>query len=601
MSNTQKNEISFRVAGENGDGIFSAGDVFSKLCTRSGLNVHAYRSYQSVIRGGHVNYSVRAANWECRAPADNIDILVAIRGDSFIVDAPMMSKNGIILYDSKGFRIKENEVNVAEGVKVVDIPAVELASKFSDLKIVANTVFIGAVAALFDMDFSVYEQMLMDQFGGKGQETVDMNASAAKAGYDWAKENLKPIDHNVEYKPNPTGKMFIGGNESLALGMVNGGLQYFAWYPMTPASPVGQFLASYGSKVGVIVKQMEDEINVSNAVIGASFAGARSACATSGGGFALMTEAIGFSSMAELPVVYIEVARTGPSTGLPTKTEQGDLNQLLGASQGDFPRAIIAQVSIDDGFYLGQEALNIADRYQMPVLIASDLYLGEHFESIDEFDWDRIPIERGKLITEDIDPENLPYQRYKLTEDGISPRTIPGVKYGQHDAGSDEHDEYGKLVSDIRAGYPEAIEVRLQQMDKRMGKLERLREEFPAPTVEGATVDESDVLIVGWGSTLDTIREAREVLEKTHGKKCSHLHIKYILPFKSKETLEILENFKSKGKPIVIVEVNYTGQMRRHIRAETGFHIEHFVRKYDGESLLPKEIVEGVLNTFAKS
>lgn len=599
MTENLKNEISFRVAGKNGDGIFSAGDVFSKICTRSGLNVHAYRSYQSVIRGGHVNYSVRAANWECRAPADEIDILIAIQKDAFVVDVPMMSKGGIVLFDSKGYRIKESDAVVPEGVKLVDMPASELASQYSDLKIVANTVFTGAVVALFDMDFSVYEQMLTDQFSYKGQETVDMNVNAAKAGYNWAKENMNPIKHSVKLNPEGTKRMFIGGNESLALGMVNGGLQFFAWYPMTPASPVGQYLASYGTKAGVVVKQMEDEINVSNSVVGASFAGARSATATSGGGFALMTEAIGFASMAELPVVYIEVARAGPSTGLPTKTEQGDLNQLFGASQGDFPRAIIAQVSIEDGFYLGQEALNIADKYQMPVLIASDLYLGEHFESIENFDWDRIPIERGKLITEDLTEDDMPYQRYKLTEDGVSPRTIPTVKFGQYDASSDEHDEDANLVSDIRAGYPEAVEVRIQQMDKRMGKMEALRAELPPPIFEGSSAEESDVLIVSWGSTLDTIREARKLLEDNHGKKTSNMHIKYVLPFKVKETLEILEEFKAKGKTIVMVEVNYTGQMRRHIRAETGFYIENFIRKYDGEALLPKEVVEGVLNTLS--
>ncbi len=593
MSEEYVNEISFRISGRNGDGIFSAGDVFSKICSRSGLNVHGYRSYQSVIRGGHVNYSVRAANWEVRAPADHIDILISIREDGFLVDAPMMSKNGIILYDSKGFRIKQDKVVVPEGVKVVDMPAAEIAAKYSDLKIIANTVLIGAVVALFDLDFGVYEKMIRDQFSHKGDETINVNISAAKEGYEWAKSHMDPIKHNVKLDLTKKPKMFIGGNEALALGLVNGGLQFFGWYPMTPASPVGQYLAAHGVKAGVVVKQMEDEINVANSVVGAGFAGARAATATSGGGFALMTEAIGFAGMAEIPTVFIEVARGGPSTGLPTKTEQGDLRQVLGASQGDYPRAIIAQTSVEDGVYLGTEALNIAEKYQMPVIVISDLYLGEHFETIPEPEWDRIPIERGKLILEDLTEDQLPYKRFLLTEDGISPRTIPGVANGQYDAGSDEHDEYGKLISDVRAGYPDSLVIRKQQMNKRMKKMEVLLKELPAPVVEGHSADDSDVLIVGWGSTYDTIAEARSHMEK-EGIKTSQLHIKYIEPFHSKEVGEILHEFGEKGKTIIMVEVNYTGQMAKHIRGETGFNIEKKVLKYDGEALLASEIVAGV-------
>ncbi len=586
-----KNEISLRVAGENGDGVFSSGETFAKICSRSGLNVHGSRSYQSIIRGGHVSYSIRAANHQVKACANYIDVLIAIRKDSFIVDTPMLTKGSIILYDSVGSRIDNPEV--PEGVKLIDIPAAEIARKYSTKKIMKNTVFMGAAIGLYNLDLDIYIELIKHTFGRHGDEVVKANISAAREGFEWAKKNTEPIEHNIKIDKNAK-KYYIGGNEAIAFGMLNGGLQSFAWYPMTPASPVGHFISKYGPLTGCIVKQMENEVNVANYVVGAAFAGARSATATSGGGFALMTEAIGMAGMMELPAVFIEVARGGPSTGLPTRTEQGDLNQLLGASQGDYPRAIIAQVSVEDGFYLGQEALNIAEKYQIPVLIASDLYMGEHFETIDKFDFDRIPIERGKLILDELPEDMQPYMRYKDVEDGISPRTIPGVVGGQYDAGSDEHDEYGHLISDRRAGYPEAVEARKVQMRKRMRKVEKLIDELPAPKVEGYSSDEAKVLFVGWGSTYDIIKEARETFEN-EGIKTAQLHIKYIVPFHGKEVGEILREYESKGVRIILVENNYTAQMGRHIRAETGFEIKEKFLSYDGEYILPRDIVNDIL------
>ncbi len=582
------NEINIRISGQNGDGIFSSGETLAKICSRSGLVVHGSRSYQSIIRGGHVSYSVRAANHEVRAPADYIDVLIALRGDSFLVDVPLMMKSGgIVLFDSKGSRIKNTDA--PDGVILVDMPASEIASRFSDLKIMMNTVLVGASIALYNLDLSIFTDLLAHTFVNKSAEVISTNISAAEAGYKWAKENVKLIEHDITFTTG-TETIFLGGNEALALGMLNSGLQSFAYYPMTPATPVGLWLSKYGPMSGCTVKQMEDEINVANYAVGAGYAGARSACATSGGGFALMTEAIGFAAMIEAPVVFIEVARGGPSTGLPTKTEQGDLNQLFGASQGDFPRAIIAQTGVKDGFYLGHEALNIAEKYQIPVLIASDLYMGEHFETLEDLDFDKIPIERGKLIMDTIPEDQRPYKRYIDTEDGISPRTIPGVEGGQHDAGSDEHDEFGNLVSDRRSGYPEAIEVRIQQMKKRMKKMDYLLKELPAPQVEGASADEAKILVVGWGSTLDTIREARSQLEK-EGVKTAQLHIKYVLPFHADEVKEILNTYNDKGVKILMVEANFTGQMARYIRAETSFEIKEKYLRYEGENMLPREVL----------
>ena len=585
-------EISIRIAGQNGDGIFSSGDTLAKVCSRSALQVHGSRLYQSVIRGGHVSYSVRAANHEVQAPADYIDLLIALRKDSFEVDVSMLKDGSVVLYDAQGSRIREDATTPATelGARLLDIPAMALAREIDpSLKVLRNTVFVGAAIALYGLDLQILKDMLQDTFGHKGDEVVGINVSAAEAGFNWVKENGHSVNHEVTLG-RATENVILGGNEALAFGMLNGGLQSYAWYPMTPASPIGNFLSKYGPMHGCVVKQMEDEVNVANFAVGAGYAGSRSACATSGGGFALMTEAVGFAAMIEAPVVMIEVARGGPSTGLPTKTEQGDLNQLYGASQGDYPRAIIAQSGVAEGFYLGQEALNIAEKYQMPVLISSDLYMGEHFETLPELDYDRIPIDRGNLITDKVPDDFL---RYKVTDDGISPRVIPGVKGGRYDAGSDEHDETGKLISDWRAGYPEAIEMRKKQMKKRMTKVETLLKELPAPEVDGHNAGEADILLVSWGSTLDTIREARSTLEKD-GVKTAHLHLKYIHPFHGEEVNKILTEYENSGKKILMIEANYSGQMQRHIKAETGFDIKDHYRRYDGEYILPRDIVQVV-------
>lgn len=580
-------EISIRLSGRNGDGIFSQGEALAKICTRSGLQVHGSRNYQSIIRGGHVSYSIRAAKNGVRAPADFIDVLIALREDSFIVDAmQMMKSGGFVLYDAQGSRIKDPQV--PEGVNLIDIPAWEITQRYSKLRILMNTVFIGAAVALYGLDIEIHKNLIIEFFSKK-PNVIEMNLSAATDGYNFIIEKGLRIEHNIEFIPT-SNTIYIGGNEALALGMLNGGLQSFAWYPMTPASSVGIFLAKYGPQAGCVVKQMEDEINVANFAVGAGYAGARSATATSGGGFALMTEAVGLAAMLETPVVFIEVSRGGPSTGLPTKQEQGDLNQLLGASQGDFPRAIIAQTSVEDGFYLGQEALNIAEKYQIPVLISSDLYLGEHFETLPELDYNRIPIERGELISDEVPEDLLPYKRYKITESGISPRVIPGTINGMHDAGSDEHDEFGVLVSDSRCGYPEMNEVRIQQMQKRMRKMDGLLKELDAPVVEGSNSTDADILIVGWGSSFNTIREARSIIE-ADGIKTAQLQIKYIMPFHAYEVGSILKEYKRKGVKILLIEGNFTAQMGRYIRAETGFEIKDKYLRYDGEYILPREVV----------
>jgi len=359
---------------------------------------------------------------------------------------------------------------------------------------------------------------------------------------------------------------------------------------MTPASGILHWLAANGPKQGVVVKQAEDELAVINMAIGAAHAGARAMCATSGGGFSLMVEALGEAGMTETPVVVINVQRTGPSTGLPTKTEQGDLNLVLGAGQGDWPRAVLAPRNAPESFESVWRAFNLAEVYQTPVIVLSDLYLGEGNRTVERGAFDfNVPILRGFLQAQDGDPKA--YRRYRYTESGISPRAFPGMKGYQFVAGTDEHMESGVLISDVLAGVPEWVEERRKMMEKRMRKLEGLRRELRPPELWGPA--DADLTIVSWGSTQGAVREAIGRLSAA-GHRVNSLEFSDLFPFRVEETQELLEG----AKRTLCVEGNYTGQFARLLRAETGYKVDELLAKYDGEPIEPREVVARALQVM---
>src|SRR3989475_38297 len=363
------------------------------------------------------------------------------------------------------------------------------------------------------------------------------------------------------------------GNEAICLGALAAGVKFLAQYPMTPASSILHWMASHGPPHGVVVKQVEDELSAMNMAVGAGFAGVRSMTATSGGGFSLMVEAIGQAGMTETPLVAVLVQRSGPSTGLPTKTEQGDLNLALGAGQGDWPRAILAPRNAPECFTAIVKAFNLAEVYQTPVIVMSDLYLGEGFRTVERSELDfNVPILRGFLAD---GGDGKSYKRYQFTESGISPRAFPGMKGYQFTAGTDEHREKGILISDVLAGIPEWIEERRKMMDKRMRKLEGMRHELSPPELWGAAG--ADLTIVSWGSTAMTVREAIIRLA-AKGYKVNALEFFDIYPFKAEETQEILDRVEK----TLCVEGNFMGQFAHLLRAETGYKVDHMLTQYDG-------------------
>jgi 2-oxoglutarate ferredoxin oxidoreductase subunit alpha len=579
-------EFTVGIGGAAGDGLDKSGDTLAKSVSRLGLHVCAYNSYQSIIRGGHIWLRVRIAEEKAYSHGDHLNLLIALNQDTVERHAREVEPGGAVLYNSDRFTCETSLLR--DGVVGLPVPVNEITKPLGRvLPIMQNTVLLGALIYLVRLEFDSTVGVLADTFGHKGQAVIDQNVKILRGGFDYAKEHFVPLMKDA-WKFSRIRRPFVTGNELFALGAVMAGCKFYSAYPMTPASSILHWMASHGEKCGVVVKQCEDELAVVNMAIGAGHAGVRAMCGTSGGGFALMTEAIGMAGMIEAPVVVVEVQRGGPSTGIPTKTEQGDLNQVFGASQGDFPRVIIAPLETYDCFWCAVEAFNLAEKYQLPVLIISDLLVSEHPETIepDDLRYD-VPIERGELMTEWPRGNGL-YKRYANTPSGVSPRVLPGTEGAEYVAATDEHDEEGILISDVFTSPP----VRRKIMEKRMKKMELVLKEIKAPVLEGPA--DAPVTLVGWGSTGGVIREARQLLA-AEGIRTNQLQIKYLNPFHSKEVTEILK----KSKKIICVEVNYSGQFARFLRAETGITVHDKILKYDGEPFEPRIISEEVKRIVA--
>lgn len=571
-------DVTIGIGGAAGDGIDKSSETLAKTAARSGLYAYGFNSYQSVIRGGHIWLRLRLAENKVSSQGDHLNALIALNQDSIERHAPEVEPGGAILFNADKLKVN---IPIRDNVLTVPLPVAQLLKPFAPVApVMQNTVAVGALIFLFSLDFDTASGVLADTFSHKGKAVVDQNVGILKAGFEYAKEHFVPLGH--QWKFSGKRRPYVTGNEAFSIGAVAAGCRFYSAYPMTPASGILTWMAEHSERCGVVVKQMEDELAVANVAIGAGYAGARAMCATSGGGFALMTEAIGMAGMIEAPVVFIEVQRGGPSTGIPTKQEQADLNQVYGASAGDFPRIIIAPADTADCFDSSVEAFNLAEKYQCPVIIISDLLLSEHPETVEpeRFKAD-VPIDRGALI-KDVG-KNGQYKRYQFTPSGISPRALPGTANGMYIAPTDEHDEEGILISDVFCNPA----IRRKIAEKRMKKLALALKDLPAPRLEGPA--DAEVTLIGWGSTAGVIREAVEQLNAS-GTRANQLHFKYLLPFHQKEAIDILK----KCKRTICVEMNSTGQFARHLRAETSHAVSDKILKYDGEPLEPGGIAAQV-------
>lgn len=569
-------EVVMRVGGAAGDGVQSAGLIIAKSFSRSGLHVNTYNYYQSIIRGGQSWYQIRASDRRVKSQGDGLDILIALNKDALERHTnPMINEGGASPLGKDGIAIFDSSLSdyKKEDVQYVSMPLGEIASKHSKNALMKNTVAIGAAMAAINMDFNVLADVIRDQFGNKG-EVAEENVRAAKEGYDYYTNNFKKL--NIKLKTSNKKYYLISGGESLGLGAVNAGLKMYIGYPMTPASSALHYLANHEKDFGIFVKIPEDEISAINMAIGANYAGVRAMTGSSGGGFSLMVEALGMAGMMEVPLVVYESQRAGPSTGLPTKTEQGDLNLVLGASQGDFQRIVLAPRNVEDVFYLTREALNLAEIYQTPVIIMSDLYIAEHYETVEKFDLN-FKIERGKIAQ----PNLKGYKRYEYTPDGISYRAIPGTPGLMHNEDSDEHNEYGDVVSDAVTDPT----LRVESMKKRMRKLDAyIKTMPPTPTYR---YDDAEYAVVQWGGTQGVVEEAVDMLREK-GYKVGVVEINRPYPM-NPDIGKLLQG----KKKIVVVEANYTGQMNKLLRSEFLVKTD-LITKYDGESFYPGALADEI-------
>ena len=575
-----KDSLTIRIGGEAGMGLESSGAGFSKALTRGGLYVFGLPDYYSRIRGGHNFYSIRTARQPLYSHAEPVHLLLALDVETIRRHVGSIVPGGGIVYDAK--EELPDELRRAD-VGFFPIPLSALAEEKGGRDVMRNTLALGAAAGLIGFDPTYIESVIRDNFGRKGDAVVDANLRVAQAGVEAAEPFKADFAFRMEAVPDAPPRMILNGNDAFALGALAGGCRFVSAYPMTPGSPVLHWFAAHAEKYGVVTKHAEDEIAAVNMAIGAAHVGARAMVPTSGGGFSLMVEALGLAGITETPVVIYNAQRPGPATGLPTRTEQADMLFMLHASQGEFPRFLLAPGTVEESFQIGWQVFNLAERYQTPALVMSDHYLAVGYRTVeaDALDFDTVTIDRGELLTkEDLDKLEEPYLRYKITESGVSPRALPGHPNAVWVSSSNEHYESGAIT--------EEADMRVAQVDKRARKLAGMAREVPGLTSYGP--DEADVTLLCWGSTYGPLREAVDRLNADQPGQANLLHFAGLHPFPLKATEQAL----AKAKRTIVVEGNSTGQFETLLRTRTGRSMDGAMLKYDGRAFTPEHIIREI-------
>ncbi len=567
-------DFAVMAGGAAGQGIQFLGQILAKAIASGGYYVFADQDYESRVRGGHNFFRVRASDNEVSALSEQLDILIALNRETIELHSKEIKDNGLTLFDQKQAGVSP------EGNNYFNIPLTKIAEEAAGSRLMTNTVAAGAVFGLAECDLDLLVKVLEKELARAGEGVMAGNVAAARAGYLFAEQNpRKSAGQTLKRLPKKAPRMLLNGNEALSLGAMAGGCKFMTGYPMTPASSIMEFLAGKGRQYNIVTIHVEDEISAINMAVGAGFTGVRSMTATSGGGFALMIEGLALAGMTETPVVIVLGQRPGPATGLPTRTEQGELWFALHAGHGEFPRAILAPATTEDAFWTTIKAFNLAEKYQTPVIILIDHHLATSYKTVVKFNLKEVEIDRGALLSAEEASRIADYRRHFVTDSGISPRALPGQVKALVVTDSDEHDEGGHMIEDA--------ETRNQQNEKRLRKLNGMRTEVGPPLFNEQSG--AELMLIGWGSTYGAISEAVQVLRE-NGIKANHLHFTELWPFPIERVIPTL----NKSTKSIVIENNATGQLAQLIRRETGCKVSGHILKYDGRPFSPQYIVDAL-------
>ena len=546
------------IGGEAGQGLATIGELLAKALVRNGYSLITTSTYESRVRGGHSTVALRVSAEKVASPSESFDLLVALNPESVKLHRKELSAQGLIILDET-FQVDDEAC--------IRVPFKELAKgKFS------NIAAVGVVGFLLGLEEQSLLGVLVDFFGKKKPQLAGENRETLAKAFRWAAQLPSSFHRKFALISDPAPRLVMNGNQAIALGALSAGVKFCSFYPMSPATSIAIGLIRKARQMGLVVEQAEDEIAAINMALGASFAGAPSMVATSGGGFALMVEAVSLTAVSETPLVIVVAQRPGPATGLPTRTEQADLEFVLHAGHGEFPRAIFAPGTVEECFHLTRKAFELAERYQGPMFLLTDQFLADSYRAVVPFDLKSLsPIQPGSE-----DDISSPYHRYTITESGVSPRLLPGRSEHLVVADSHEHTENGHITEDPS--------VRKLMVEKRLRKLEAIRAETIPPDTDGDVNPE--LLLISWGSSGGAVSEAASRM-RSEGMSVSTLHFSQVWPLISEQFRDHLEA----AKEVVCVEDNATGQLANLIHRVTGFQMAKRVLRYDGLPLTPESIL----------
>lgn len=573
-------QVSWKIAGQQGEGIESAGELLAQGLAQRGFQLYGYRVFSSRIRGGHADYNLRISSTPIASIADHVDVLIALDQESIGLCGSELTEGGLIVADEKFGPLLPTGLSA----RMITVPLTELAQGAGNSKI-KNVVAIGVTAALLGLETTSWETPLREEFKSKGEALLQANLSAMQIGWTYLQEKFSYLFG--AYSPTEgdgVPRFYMIGNEAISRGAIDAGARFMAAYPITPASEIMEAMVERLPALGGAMVQTEDEIAACMMAIGANYAGVRAFTATSGPGLSLMAESIGLAGMTETPLVVINVQRGGPSTGLPTKHEQSDMLAAIYSTHGEAPKIVLAPDSSAAAYMDTVEAFNLAEEYQCPVLLLSDMQLSLGNQTMPPLPAAGVDIRRGEIrIAAELAPleKNLYYRRYQVTPDGISPRVLPGTKSGIHHVTGLEHDETGRPF--------EGVANRIAQTDKRLRKLSTVVERFPEPVRIDAIFEQADLLIVGVGASYGPIAESVNRLRQG-GLAVNQAQVRLLHPFPSR----LLQPLLDSAKQVVVVEHNATAQLATLIQSNcTVKQPLNSVLKYDGNPFKPGEIVSG--------